>query len=301
MRGGGAKIGVFPLPDYLSLPLCCALPCMQVILERVETLISSLQRVSLNFNEAISNVEKCRIALMYKRDHGFAELWEQSVNFSLQKNVDEPELPRVRKLPKRLDTVGEQHTFKTPEDMFRPMFMEVVDTAISSLQDRFVNKTTAHLKDMEDFLIGKCDGDNICKFYADDFDINRLVLHRDMLLDITRGKTGGSFSSVKDCVDFLTSPDNKSVLHLLPEIVQYLRILLTIPVSSCCAERSFSTLRRIKTYLRATMTQQRLNATAVLNVNRDIADCLNLQEVADEFIRRSPLRINTFASKLHAS
>ena len=31
LRGGGAKIGVFPLPDYLSLPLCFALPCMQVI------------------------------------------------------------------------------------------------------------------------------------------------------------------------------------------------------------------------------------------------------------------------------
>lgn len=293
----GAKANGF-LAILQQFKTAFVLHLLLYVLERVETLNSALQRASLNFNEAIAKVEACRSALIYKRDNGFAELWQQSLQFSMDNNLDEPQLPRVRRLPKRLDTGFEQHTFKTPEDMFRPMFLEVIDTAISSLNNRFVNKTSSHLKEMEDFLIGTSDGTSVCNFYASDFDRNRLILHRDMLLDIMRAKSEGSISSVKDCVDFLTSSNNSSILHLLPEIAKYLRVLLTIPVSSCCAERSFSSLRRMKTYLRATMTQQRLNATAVLNVNRSTADCLNMEDIADEFIRRSPLRMNTFANRL---
>jgi len=37
----------------------------------------------------------------------------------------------------------------------------------------------------------------------------------------------------------------------------------TIPVTTCAAERSFSGLRRLKTYLRSTLSQVRLNSTAL--------------------------------------
>ena len=42
--------------------------------------------------------------------------------------------------------------------------------------------------------------------------------------------------------------------------------MMVLPVTSCEAERSFSTLRRLKTYLRTTMSQERLNGLALLNV-----------------------------------
>jgi len=42
----------------------------------------------------------------------------------------------------------------------------------------------------------------------------------------------------------------------------------TIPVATCVAERSFSGLQRPKTYLRATMSQVRLNSTALLHCHR---------------------------------
>ena len=42
--------------------------------------------------------------------------------------------------------------------------------------------------------------------------------------------------------------------------------MMVLPVTSCEAECSFSTLRRLKTYLRTTMSQERLNGLALLNV-----------------------------------
>lgn len=49
-----------------------------------------------------------------------------------------------------------------------------------------------------------------------------------------------------------------------------LRILGTIPVTSCACERSFSAMKILKTYNRSTMTNDRLNALAMLYVHKDI-------------------------------
>ncbi|KAJ8881845.1 hypothetical protein PR048_018331 [Dryococelus australis] len=49
------------------------------------------------------------------------------------------------------------------------------------------------------------------------------------------------------------------VRQLFSEVEQLLKLLMTSPASSCEADRSFSTLRRLKTYLRNTTTQKRLN------------------------------------------
>ena len=59
--------------------------------------------------------------------------------------------------------------------------------------------------------------------------------------------------------------------------------MLTIPVSTASAERSFSKLKLIKNYLRNTMGQKRLLALAVLSIEADIASKLNYDIIIKEF------------------
>ena len=54
------------------------------------------------------------------------------------------------------------------------------------------------------------------------------------------------------------------VHECFPKLIQALKIAMTMGVSSASAERSFSSLRRIKTYLRTTMSQERLPNLALL-------------------------------------
>ena len=54
------------------------------------------------------------------------------------------------------------------------------------------------------------------------------------------------------------------------EVVQLLEINATIPLTSSESERCFSTLKRIKTYLRNTMTNDRLNALAALSIQKEL-------------------------------
>jgi len=68
------------------------------------------------------------------------------------------------------------------------------------------------------------------------------------------------------------------VRSLFGEVERLLNLLLVVPVSSATAERSFSDLRRLKTYLRATLCQQRLNHLAILHVHKNVVDQLDPKE-----------------------
>jgi len=48
-----------------------------------------------------------------------------------------------------------------------------------------------------------------------------------------------------------------------------LRILATLPITSCECERSFSGMRRLKTYNRTTMLEERFNGLALMNFHLD--------------------------------
>ncbi len=72
-------------------------------------------------------------------------------------------------------------------------------------------------------------------------------------------------------------------------VVRALQIALTISVSSAACERSFSTLKRIKTYLRSSMSEERLASLAVLAIERDFSDSLDLDEVIDIFAQKHKL------------
>ena len=56
-----------------------------------------------------------------------------------------------------------------------------------------------------------------------------------------------------------------------------------MPATNAVSERSFSALKRTKTYLRSTTGQDRLNHLMLLHVQKEIADATDMVEVADVF------------------
>lgn len=70
-----------------------------------------------------------------------------------------------------------------------------------------------------------------------------------------------------------------------PQVVKLLRILITMPMTTSESERCFSTLKRIKTFLRSTMSEERLCALAMLSIEKEmIAEIPNFNErVIDRF------------------
>lgn len=68
-----------------------------------------------------------------------------------------------------------------------------------------------------------------------------------------------------------------------PNLVVALRIMLTIPVTSSCAERSFSKLKLIKTYLRNKLGQDKLSDLALISIEQEISSNIDYQQLLDVF------------------
>jgi hypothetical protein len=69
------------------------------------------------------------------------------------------------------------------------------------------------------------------------------------------------------------------------------RILLTMPVTVAYAERSFSKLKLIKSYLRSTMSQERLSGLAMISIEKDIVEKLDYSSLISTFASKNARRI----------
>lgn len=72
---------------------------------------------------------------------------------------------------------------------------------------------------------------------------------------------------------------------MFPNIHNFLKIGTTLPVTVSSVERSFSTLKRTKTYLRNSTQENRLNGLALLSIHREIP--VEVEEVINRFAQKN--------------
>ena len=80
----------------------------------------------------------------------------------------------------------------------------------------------------------------------------------------------------------------------MSEVCTLVKLIVVSPATNAVSEQSASGLRRIKTYLRSTMSQQRLNSLMVLHVHKDKTDQLDLKLCLNEFVTGSEHRSTLF-------
>ena len=95
-------------------------------------------------------------------------------------------------------------------------------------------------------------------YYLDkDVDRDRLKTQLSLVCDMIKTALSGSIPiQTVTNVRTIAEPMNKGDIYktMLSEVDKILKLYFTFPVTTATAERSFSSLRRIKTFLRSTMT-----------------------------------------------
>ena len=81
----------------------------------------------------------------------------------------------------------------------------------------------------------------------------------------------------------------------LSEVYKLLKLILVMPATNAVSERSALALRRLKNYLRSTMTQSRLNNLMLLHIHKERLDKLCLKSCLNEFVSSNEHRIQRFA------
>ena len=94
---------------------------------------------------------------------------------------------------------------------------------------------------------------------------------------------GHEFPSI---IEVLDSCDK----DVFPNMNCLLRILISLPITSCSVERLFSVVNRIKATSRATMLTERLNSLSLLMFEKVLAEKLDADEIMNA-IKAKPRRL----------
>ena len=155
---------------------------------------------------------------------------------------------------------------------------------------------------MKSFASEPCDTElaEVVKMYSEELDSYKLKGL--LLLPQTAEPMGFDTSEfdVNDLVTFLKSLDS-SRRRLLSEISTLGKLLLIMSATNAVGERSFSTLKRVKTHLHSTTGDSRLNhlIMIMLHVHKDRRDALTLVDAAYDFVGEKENRGHFRYIKIH--
>ncbi len=260
----------------------------ELVLKHTDNLSRTFQHVSMLTAEG-QEVAAMTVATLnsIRSDERFDQFWEVVVMKAEALGVDEPLLPRRRKLPHRFDDGLSGGDFAaTPKAHFKQCYFEAVDLIVNCIQDRFDQQGYRVYHLLETLLLKACKQeeleenlDAVCDFYKDDFVKDSL---RTQLQTV-----GVHFQEVEGSAVNVSIFDVKryflSVSHgqasLLSQVRRLLQVILVMPATNATSERSFSALHRLKNYLRTTMRQDRLTHLMVIHVHKDRTDSLDLKAV----------------------
>ncbi|XP_064104076.1 uncharacterized protein LOC135213912 [Macrobrachium nipponense] len=183
---------------------------------------------------------------------------------------------------KRLRTTKRQFFYEAPDepitDALKKMefsfFNVVVDMAIESLRERTgmmsdVAKKFSVLINFSDLTSSELEkqGKDLCNTLTsgDHSDLN----YDELIVEMQSFPKQWPKQNIAT-LD-LVFLEEKGLKEIYPNMWVALRIAVTTPVTVASAERSFSKLKLIKTYLWSTMSQERLKRLAIISFNREIS------------------------------
>lgn len=154
-------------------------------------------------------------------------------------------------------TLGKRKDVDKPNDIFAldywksSLYYPVIDSISANFEYRFKSIPLAksvnafmnlNLENAQEFINNYKE---LLKINSDSLNAEALVM-KSMLENITNEKSF-NLETFKDKVD----------KNIYPNIYKLLQVGFCLPISSAGCERSFSAMRRIKTWLRSTMEQKR--------------------------------------------
>ena len=170
---------------------------------------------------------------------------------------------------------------------------------VEKIEDRFNQDTLNYLIELEDLVISAANGNDFTlsdkfKVIVDgDVEISKLNSELTLLAAYTK-EVKPSVKEVTSVQTVLDVMKEGKLNKVFSELHTLLRLYLTIPLSNASAERSFSALRRIKTYLRSTLTQEHLNHYLILHAHRELLDMVHTSETAAVVMKQNERRKGYF-------
>ena len=244
-----------------------------------------LQGKSIDIMDGIHLINSLKNSVINMRNsvdayHG--KWYSEALALARKVEVDESKLRTVGKQTTRANT-----PFKTVSEYYKRAYtIPMIDHLNSALQARFnlesmnvYNALSIVPSKMISLLNNGIDWKEKFKaastFYHDDLP-NHLALDAELLIWQTYWE-----DYVESLPDSVASTLKAVKFEGFENIKVILRILGTLPITSCECERSISVLRELKNYKRNTMVSERLNGLSMMRIHQEIVP--ETAEIIDKF------------------
>ncbi|XP_022032593.1 zinc finger MYM-type protein 1-like [Helianthus annuus] len=201
---------------------------------------------------------------------------------------------KIKRKKRKDETSSSEEVAFTVEENFKVnFFLYIVDQAIASLEKRFEQfkwyeglfgflfpRTLTIIKDVD--LKSSCHRLENALRFKEKSDIDGEALYTE--LNLFRESLTNEFSSPVDVLEYMKEDDYS------PEACIAYRILLTISVTVASAEKSFSKLKLLKSYIRSSMSQESLSGLAMIAIENEVLDDINFEELIHQFAIRNARR-----------
>ena len=271
------------------------------VLETVNAVSKTLQKTDTDLQTAMQLLENSiQVLSDYRRAFDQAKATAQTLanKWGVQSTFENV---RARRVKRHFDELSEDERLTDAERYFKvQVFNATLDIIISQLSQRFASmRETCHvfesLRPMtlqlagDDELLEKARrlSDHYSRDIAPTFPTQLLSFRSCFKAEISQK------SSIFQLAKMLVV-DYDSVTSTFGEVCTALMLFLTLPVTVATAERSFSKLKLIKTYLRSSMGQERLSGLAILSIENTRARALNIGNIVDDFAQRKARKMAFF-------
>lgn len=224
-------------------------------------------------------------------DECFMNIFKRAVSLAMDLNVN-VSIPRINNRQTQranIPTADPCMYYRTT------VYIPLLDFLVSELSERFCkekHETVLNLQGLIPTFLFRPDIDTerileAATIYESDLPDSILELKGELLLWHSYWKEIPKKDRPTTSVESISAARNG--YYKFPNIQCLLHLLAVLPVTTCSAERAFSTLRRVKTYLRSTMGEERLNGLVLLHIHRNID--VEPQEVIEKFARKHQRRL----------
>ena len=237
-----------------------------------------------------------RILEEERSDIAFENMW--SIKLETQRNldIDDPKESRKKVLGKQL----------TVKDAYRAIYFEVYDFVVTGIRERFNPNDFLVYKDMQSLLLKAANKacyeeefNRVSQIYSDDIDCYLLSVQLKLLAVAT--KDAGYKEGQVDLMKVMHILRNFVSKEAISQVLILAKLLLVAPATNATSERTFSTLRRIKTYLRSTMSNNRLNHNMVIHIHGQDDKEIDINAGMKEFIQKRDRRKYIFGTRYNFS
>ncbi|XP_073407844.1 zinc finger MYM-type protein 1-like [Dendrobates tinctorius] len=261
------------------------------ILDRFHKTNLSLQEAGLNLNTVAALLQSLLDFVKSLREE-FDKYENEAVNICGH-NMYNSSVHRFRKRNRQYDDGNSEAIVLSPRDKFKTeVFFGLIDNLMSGLCQRLGAYSDvcskfgflSNLSKLSSLEIKEAGSNLVCSYPEDlmpGATETELVQFSTFLsTSFIREKTGKNELSELNLF-LLLHEHNLTQTFCNTEII--LRIYLSMMVSNCTGERSFSKLKRIKNELRSQMGQERLNHLSLLSIECKLLKTLDVSKIIDEY------------------